>query len=321
VFSVSPRLNMGVKAVNRLLKAGARVAWAADGTVVVQNVSREAVETEGRRLGVMFHATEKAPPGLRPIRAPRIALYKSWLSNMDEGWTRWLLEQYEFGYTSLSNADIRTRDLSAFDVLILADEDEERILNGHLPGTMPDEYVGGVGVDGAAKIRAFVENGGTLLAWDAAADFAIRVLGLPIRNAIAGTRPTEFFIPGTLIRIGTRPEHPLAHGMEANAIAMFNSSQVLAVVAPAAEGGRTAPRNVEVFVEYAREKFLASGWELGGQRYLAGRPAGVRVPVGRGQAVVYGFRPGWRGQPHNTFKLLFNPLYVSTMAPTAGATQ
>jgi hypothetical protein len=101
--------------------------------------------------------------------------------------------------------------------------------------------------------------------------------------------------------------------MEPNAIAMFNSSQVLTVVPPAAEGKQRAARNVDVFVEYAREDFLASGWELGGRRYLAGRVAGARVPVGKGQAVLYGFRPGWRGQPHNTFKLLFNPLFVSTM--------
>ncbi len=317
VFGLSPTLTMGVKAVNRLLKAGARVAWAPDGTVVVSGIGRDVVEREGRALGVPFRAMVAAPSGARPVRAPRIALYKSWMGNMDEGWTRWLLEQYEFGYKNLSNADIRTGDLSQFDVLILADEDAGRILNGHLPGTMPDAYVGGVGVDGAARIRVFVENGGTLLAWDSAVDFAISTLGLPLRNAVADTRPTEFFIPGTLIRINTKPENPLAHGMEPSAIAMFNSSQVLTVVPPAAEGKHRAPRNVDVFVEYARENFLASGWELGGSRYLAGRVAGARVPVGKGQAVVYGFRPGWRGQPHNTFKLLFNPLFVSTMEEAA----
>ncbi len=313
VFTLSPNLNMGVKAVNRLLKAGARVSWAGDGTVVVQDAARDAVQKEGEALGVMFRAVDTPPAGLRAVRAPRIALYKSWLGNMDEGWTRWLLEQYEFGYTSVGNADIRTGDLSRFDVLILAHENAERILNGHPAGTMPDEYVGGIGVDGAAKIRAFVENGGTLLAWDSAVDFAISTLALPLRNAVAGTRPTEFFIPGTLLRIDTKPDYPLAYGMEAKAIAMFNSSQVLTVVPPAAEGTQRGTRNVDVFVEYAREDFLASGWELGGSRYLAGRVAGARVPVGKGQAVVYGFRPGWRGQPHNTFKLLFNPLYASTM--------
>jgi hypothetical protein len=317
VYTMSPNLNMGVKAVNRLLKAGARIAWAPDGTVVVSGVGRDVVDREGKALGVRFTAASSAPADSRPIRAPRIALYKSFMGNMDEGWTRWLLEQYEFTYKNVSNADIRTGDLSQFDVLVFADEDATRILTGHLPGNMPDRYVGGVGVDGAAKIRAFVENGGMLLAWDSAVDFAITTLGLPLRNATAELRPTEFFIPGTLIRINTKPENRLAHGMEQDAIAMFNASQVLTVVPPAAEGKQRAQRNVDVFVEYARKDFLASGWQLGGERHLAGRVAGASVPVGKGQAVVYGFRPGWRGQPHNTFKLLFNPLYVSTMG--AGA--
>jgi hypothetical protein len=312
-FAVSPNLNMGVRAVNRLLKAGAQVAWAPDGTIVVRNVARDVVDKHGRDLGVAFRALDSLPSGLRTVRAPRVALYKSFLGNMDEGWTRWLLEQYEFTFRNIGNADIRTGDLSQFDIIVFADEAADRILNGHLPGTMPPEYVGGVGVDGAARLRQFVENGGWLMAWDGAIDFAISTLGLPLRNATAGVRPEEFFIPGTLIRVQTKPSNPLAYGMEAGAVAMFNDSQVMTVVPPASEGKMRAARDVDVFVEYARDNFLVSGWELGGRRFLAGRPAGVRVPVGKGQAVVYGFRPGWRGQPHNTFKLLFNPLFASTL--------
>jgi hypothetical protein len=69
---------------------------------------------------------------------------------------------------------------------------------------------------------------------------------------------------------------------------------------------------VEVYAEFPRQDLLVSGWELGASRYIAGRAAAVRVPVGKGQAVVMAIRPHWRGQPHNTFKLLFNPLYLST---------
>ena len=76
-----------------------------------------------------------------------------------------------------------------------------------------------------------------------------------------------------------------------------------------------------MFAEFPRQNFLASGWELGASRYLAGRVAGVRVPVGKGQAVVMAFRPHLRGQPHNTFKLLFNPLYLSTRQEGVGTAQ
>jgi hypothetical protein len=317
-FSLAPNQNMGAKALNRLLKAGATASWAPDNTIVVHGIARDAVDREARALGVVFKAVEAPPAGARPIRTPRIGLYKSHRANMDEGWTRWILEQYEFPYTSLSNPEVRGGDLSKFDVLLFADESEDTILNGHLAGTMPAEYVGGIGMEGAANVRRFVEAGGWLVAWDTAVDFAIRALELPLRNAVSGTRPSEFFIPGSLLRITTRPENPLAAGMEASAIAMFADSQALQVVAPAAEGGRRAERTVDVYAEFPRQSLLASGWELGASRYVAGRAAAVRVPVGKGQAVVMAIRPHWRGQPHNTFKLLFNPLYLSTQRESGG---
>jgi hypothetical protein len=311
-FVIPPNVNLGVRALNRLFKAGAKAGLAADGAVIVQGVARDVVEKQGKELGVMFRALDAAPSGIRPISAPRIGLYKSYMANMDEGWTRWLLEQYEFTFKNLNNAELRG-DLSQFDVLLFADESETQILNGHVAGTMPDPFVGGIGFDGAANVRRFVERGGWLVAWDRAADFAIMSLSLPLRNPVKDTRSDEFFIPGSLLRITTKPANPLAAGMEANAIAMFSDSQAFTVVPPASEGKQRAARDVDVFVEYPRQNILLSGWELGANRYIAGRAAGVRVPVGKGQAVVYGFRPAWRGQPHNTFKLLFNPLYLSTV--------
>ena len=238
----------------------------------MQGVARDVVDREGKGLGVVFKALDAAPAGTRPIRTPRIGLYRSYRANMDEGWTRWILEQYQFPYTSLSNADVRG-DLSKFDVLLFADESEDTILNGHLAGTMPPDFVGGIGMEGAANVRRFVERGGWLVAWDTAVDFAIRALELPLRNSVSGTRPTEFFIPGSLLRITTKPENPLAAGMEASAIAMFADSQALQVVPPAAEGGRRAERTVDVYAEFPRQDLLASGWELGASRYVAGRAA------------------------------------------------
>ncbi|MCC7126403.1 MAG: peptidase M14 [Acidobacteria bacterium] len=311
-FSLAPNQNLGVRALNHLLKAGATAAWAADSTIVVQGVTREAVDEQGRTLGVVFNALDAVPSGTRAIRAPRIGLYRSHRANMDEGWTRWVLEQYGFAYTTLRNPDLRSGDLSKFDVILFADESEDTILNGHLPGTMPDAFVGGIGVEGAANVRRFVEQGGWLVAWDNAVNFAIHTLGLPLRNAVADTRPNEFFIPGSLLRITTKPDNPLAAGMEASAVAMFADAQALQVVPPASEGNKRAERTVDVYAEFPRQNLLVSGWELGASRYVAGRAAAVRVPVGKGQAVVMAIRPHWRGQPHNTFKMLFNPLYLST---------
>jgi hypothetical protein len=297
--TLSRKANLSARDVNRFLKSGARVTVAASGDFVVQ---------PGGGAGSV-------------LRQPRIGLYRSHLANMDEGWTRWVLEQYEFPYRTLTDKDIRSGDLSGLDIILFADEEEDRILNGHRAGTMPPEFVGGIGVEGAAALKRYVENGGWVFAWDGAADFAISTFGLPLRNTVRNVRDTDFFIPGSLVRLDTKPSSPLAAGMPEQAIAFFVQSQAFSVIPAASEGKQRIERDIEVFASYASKDFLASGWELGGRRYAAGRAAGVRVPVGKGQVVVLAFRPHFRGQPHNTFKLLFNPIFAAATEASHSSSQ
>jgi hypothetical protein len=316
-FVLPRRANLAARAVNRLLKAGARLSIAPSGDFVVQGIARDALEKAATELGVPV-AAGGAPSGqLRALKPPRIGLYRSHLSNMDEGWTRWVLEQYEFPYRTLTDKDIRSGDLSGLDIILFADEGDDQILNGHRPGTMPPEFTGGIGVEGASALKRYVENGGWVFAWDGAADFAISTFGLPLRNTVRNVAPSDFFIPGSLVYLDTKPASPLAAGMPERAVAFFVQSQAFAVIPGASEGKHRVERDLEVFASYAAKDFLASGWELGGRRYAAGRPAGVRVPVGKGQVVVLAFRPHFRGQPHNTFKLLFNPIFAAATETAA----
>jgi hypothetical protein len=316
--------NAAVLATNHLLARGARLAalaspvrgadrgWPA-GTFVVRDVTRDVADSIGRAHGLELHALERAPDvALNELRAPRIGLYRSYAAPMPEGWTRWLLEQYGFAYESLSDADVRTgEDLDRFDIIILPAQGARSIADGHAPGTMPEPYVGGLGEEGAVALRRYVENGGWLLAFDASIDYAIRAFDLPLRNAVAGLATEEFFIPGSLVRVRVDTSDPLAHGMTEQAIAMFARSQVMEILDRATSSA--ADSSPVAYASYAERDFLASGWALGGEEHLAGRPAAVRVPHGRGQVVLLGFSPHQRGQPHNTFKLLFNPLFAATM--------
>ena len=109
---------------------------------------------------------------------------------MDEGWTRWVLEQHKFPFTNLYNADIRGGHLrDRYDAIILPDMAERTILDGHRPGTIPERYAGGIGEEGAQELREFVNAGGTLIAFNNASLFAIGQLQLPVENAIAGVTP------------------------------------------------------------------------------------------------------------------------------------
>ena len=323
-FVLTHAENSSAIAVNRLLVSGATVQWSAApfqaagrnwpaGTFIIdgdgqgEGLGRTDVEALGVELGLRFHALAETPTVARlRLRAPRIGLYKGFIGNMPEGWTRWMLERYEFPYENVSNADIQTGDLSGYDIIVLPDQSAASMLDGHRPGRVPPEYVGGIGVDGGRALRQYVDDGGWLLTMDQASDFAIEQLGLPVRNIVRGAQSSDFFIPGSLIRLDLDTGDPLAYGMPDEGIAFFVRSQVFDAV-----DGRDA--DVDVFSRYARDDYLASGWALGADEQLAGGDAGVRIAMGDGQVILHAFEPAFRAQPHGTFKLLFNPLFASTV--------
>jgi hypothetical protein len=319
---LTPNRNASAIALNRLLAAGARVnvvtapfeadgrTWEA-GTFVVASGRRAAdlVNTAAQELGLDFVGVAASPPAsVQRVRQPRVGLYRPWTSNMDEGWTRFVLDQHEFAYTTLRDRDIRSGDLSRYDVIILTDQAAQSILRGHQPGRMPEEYTGGLGEQGVAALRRFVERGGRLVAFDGATDFAIEQLGLPVRNAVAGVDRTQLYVPGSLIRLNVENRHPVAFGMQRDGAAFFQESRAFEIGTGNANDAR-----VEVVARYAADDVLLSGWEIGAQQHIAGRPAVVRVPHGQGDAVLIGFRPQFRSWPTGTFKLVFNSIFGSTL--------
>ena len=325
VYLLTPNENAGIHAVNQLLKNGASISRAATdfqaagaswpaGTFVIRADANQ-LEHAAQQLGVDFQGigSEQLTVEAIQMTQPRVGLYKSWVSNMDEGWTRWMLENYEFDFATLTDEDVRSGDLSRFDAIVLPDQNAGRIMSGHIAGTMPEEYTGGIGPEGTANLKRFVEQGGTLIAMDHATDYAIDQLGLPVRNVLRNLDSQQFYIPGSLVRIDVENDDPIAFGMRPEATAFFVESQAFSVIPPAGEGERRADRNVDVMARYAQDDLLASGWELGANQYLAGRAAALRAPTGRGSVVLIGFRSQFRGQPRGTFKLLFNSILYSTM--------
>src|SRR5439155_1681214 len=88
------------------------------------------------------------------------------------------------------------------------------MVNGHAPGVMPPEYAGGIGLDGVAALRGSVEAGGTLFAVDAASTLPIRYLNIPVRDALDGVRNTEFYCPGSLLRMKIDTTQPPARHVQ-----------------------------------------------------------------------------------------------------------
>jgi len=320
-------------AVNRLLKQGVPVARLHSavkdhgldfpaGTFVVRS---NAVAQVAPQLGLVAAGTELPLADAPAVKAPRIGIYNSYNPSMDEGWTRWLLEQFEFPYTRLYDKDIRAGELRAkYDVILIPDQSANAIVDGiprRTPGTeseapaqgragrgfggggpMPDEFTGGIGRQGVNNLRTFVLQGGTLVALNDASGFAIDRLGVNARNVLRDVANKDFYGPGAILRVNVDPNHPLGYGMDRDTAVWFEHSPAFAA---------TFTNNVAdplTVASYPDGNPLMSGWLLG-DSLLYGRSAVLDAPLGHGHAVLFGFRPQYRGQSYGTFKMFFNSLF------------
>jgi len=330
-YALDGRLNDSFRAVNMLLEKGLavrRVDRAGQGLRpgdFLVDAGPEAVFAPiARETGVDFTALKQDPQqGTHQVRRLRVAMYQRYFGgNIDEGWTRWLLEQFGFPYTSLMDAEIKKAEKGGlnekYDLIILPDDSTATITGersaapggrggrsemfGRLEETYPPEYRSGIGNEGVNALKAFVQKGGALVTLGGAGSFAIEKLGLSVRNVVASQSSKEFWCPGSTLKVKFDNAHPLAYGMPAEGLALYLSGNPAFEIVPSQHNER-----YEVVVRYADRDLLQSGW-LVGEQTLAKKAAMVAAGYGSGRVILFGLRPQHRAQTHATFKLLFNAL-------------
>jgi hypothetical protein len=319
-LAVSPAENNAFRAINRTWKSGGAVSYqpgsgAATGRYVITGLP---ASTQADLVKTLAISAERiaSPTAAKPQR-PRIGLFLA-NTSMDEGWTRWLLDQFEFQYTRVSGADIQAGSLrDKIDVLVLADD--ARVLEtgggrgrgaagGAAAGQGGGAYRPGEGVTAPvdlaagndARVRAideFVRAGGTLVCFNRSSSFAVDQLKLPLKNVVTGLQRTQFFVGGSLLNVNVDTTHRVMAGMPERAAVYYDSGPVFETT----EGFRGT-----ILAKYPdNESPLASGF-LQGEKYIQGKAAAVDVELGQGHVVLLGFRPQWRGQPFGTFRVIFN---------------
>ena len=231
--------------------------------------------------------------------APRVALLKTRREPMESGWTRWVFDQYGLPYDTIGNERVRGGSLTAdYDVILLQSQSRESLRDGWSPAVMPPQFAGGLGAEGAAALAAFVRGGGRIVAIEEATDYVAEILDLDLRNAVERLPSDRFFVPGSILEATLEPGSPITAGMgERTPVWYWGDSRAFDLSDP--EG--------RVLARYAGGNPLLSGWILGPE-HLAGKPALVEIPVGRGSVVLFGFQPNYRAQSVATWPLLFNAL-------------
>jgi hypothetical protein len=337
-FLLDHRVNDSFIAVNRLLKAGEKVLWLKSGAFWVPTstgaagILRKAAKEQGLNVASAADAPKGGAFALKPLR---IGLWDSYGGSMASGWIRWLLEQFEFPCELVFAPALDAGGLeSRFDALILVGGSVPRVpaagqegpsggfrdIPMPAPANIPEEYRNRIGRISAEKtvpiLRQFVEAGGTILALDSATVLAEH-FKLPLVSALVERAPDgketplrseKFYVPGSILRARVDPNHPLAHGL-AETVDVFYDNTPAFTLLPDAE-----LKGVSPVVWFDDGRLLRSGWAWG-EGYLRRSVQVAEAIVGRGKVFLFGPEIAFRGQPHGTFKLLFNGLYYGPAAP------
>jgi len=242
----------------------------------------------------------------------RLGIYQSWLASMDEGWTRLVLDTFRFSYTPVHNQQIINGNLNKdFDALIIPDMGTSSIVEGTYRwsdsdrlGTpsIPEKYKGGIGSKGIQSLKSFVLNGGTLILFESACNFAIEKLGVPAYDVTSNLTSKEYYTPGSLLEIKLDGDHNLSRGMKSHAVIRVTHSPAFRLF--------NYPRKLDAVGYYQDTNPLRSGWIIGWEE-IAGKSVLAEIPAGKGRIIMFGFGVQNRAQTWGTFKLLFNSILSS----------
>lgn len=344
-YLVDHEYNDSYTLTNRLLKAGQPVFWLKDATTVEGKTlpagalwlpySAETAKTltdATKSLGISAYAVAKAPAGAAmQIHPVRIGLADVYGGSMPSGWIRWLFDQFEFPYTVVYSQELDAGNLNAkYDVLVFADG-VIRNPNGRggmgffgrapKPEDIPAEFrpwLGSITPDKTfPQLQAFAQNGGSLLTIGSSTSLATS-LKLPLVNApmemvkgeLKAVPPDRFYIPGSLLKAHVDTKDPIAFGVPSNVIVDFDSSPAFTLDPNAALTG------LHAIAWYDDDNLLASGWAWG-QSYINHTTAIAEAPLGKGKIVLYGPEVTFRGQPHSTFKFLFNGILAGAASDSS----
>jgi hypothetical protein len=250
-------------------------------------------------LALPLWTTDKSPIA-DPIKPGiRIGIYQnSRAGNMDEGWTRYVFDTFNIPFQSVGEGVINQASPSAkFDVVVLPSEQTRPTAD-----TEADESAGrGISAQGFANLAKFVEDGGTLICFDGSCGAVIRQMKLPLKNVLDGLRSSDFYCPGSVLRLDVDTTNAIAHGMYKETDAYFINSSAFEI---------TEGRNVNVVARYANENLLRSGW-LRGEDKLKNKIALAEFSMGKGRVVLFGFRPQHRGQTWGTLPFIWNAINLA----------
>ncbi len=323
-YLLSARYNNSFLAVNRLFKQGVpvfRIESAPDGErrllgsflVKCSDIKGEFLKSLLTGTGIKATCIAAGSGiGLFRVKPPAIAIYQSYIPRIDEGWTRFVLDQFEFPYAILHNKDFGSKkQLARYDVIVFPDMTRSMIVDGVVEGrysyyyrNVHPDFKGGIGARGLGNLKEFVREGGHIVVMDSASTLAIDDFELPLINILKNTGDENFSCPGSLLKMYVDVEDPLGWGLPSETALLFFESAAFKTFTPQ---DHSVTRSVTGYFS-PEGPHLLSGY-LKGEKKLNRAAMILHFGFEQGHVIVLGGRVQYRGQTSGTYKFLFNSLY------------
>jgi hypothetical protein len=292
------------------------------GSFLVQ-VTRDFSSVDDQLLVSPVFLEQKPEVRTTVFSIPRVAIVETWVHDMDGGWTRFIFDQYNIPYTVLRPVDLQNVNLSRnYDILVFTDRAKSIFMDGkgeregqRVPLGFPPEYSKGMEKKGFENLMSFVNKGGKVIAWGGAVDLFTGVISmgendsreefvLPVRNIGNQLSGQGLFVPGALLRLNLRQDHPLTWGMPSQVGAFHRGNPVFRTSIPS-----ETVIDRRVIASFPSDNILISGYAEK-ENLLAYEPAVVWIRKGEGQIILSSFNPQFRSSMAATYKLLFNALLL-----------
>ncbi|MHC4100363.1 MAG: M14 family metallopeptidase [Planctomycetota bacterium] len=318
-FAGDPRVGPGV---SDLLTSSNSDTWVALSERLQRNETFTFLAT-GDQAGLFTSGhvtTDEGDAALVLTDVPRIGVYSPWEGNMDEGWMRYVFDTFRIPYVTVRNEMLRAGQLGDFlDVLIIPHTRPRALDDGRPPGSVPDQYAGGLAPEGAIAVEEFVRQGGVLIAIGSSCRWAADLLRLPVVDVTAEPDAEGFSCPGSVLRAIPADDHLATAGLPASLAVFFAYGS--SAWRPMTEDERKEADldddpAVETLLRYAPTRVLLSGW-VKQPEILEDQTAWLRASHGKGTAHLFGFRPQFRGWAQGTFHLLFRAIFLNELAEEA----
>ena len=310
------------------------------GTIIIKTENNPAdvtdqIEEAAENLGLVVRGVSKMPDvKTHELEVAKIALVHTWVSTpQSAGWWRLAFEKIGIPYTYLSEQDLGAMDLSQFNVIIMPHTRASTnvLVSGNsmvgepLPWKNSPEYkhIGiidetddirkGMGDQGVSNLREFINNGGVFITEASTSSFPIDV-GITRRISIQRTK--NLLARGTVLRAtATKFKSPIMYGYPDTVAVYFSQSPVFQIRKDLSSYRLPDWYKDEAWysevpqpvLNFAKKNILMSGM-LRGESEIAGKPAIVDVPVGKGHVILFANHPFWRWETHGSHAFVFNTI-------------